>query len=84
MESRVVKTIEEAVEELKRDPTHPVRTQLGGFAVEIRAVAAPAPEKSAAQTFADIGPWVGETTAEILELLARARREGGRRSVPRL
>jgi hypothetical protein len=80
----VARTIEEAVEQLKRDPSQPVRTLIGGLAIEVRAVQAPAPEKSAAQVFEDIGAWAGESTAEILKILSDARREGGRRSVPRL
>lgn len=37
--------------------------------------------RSAAELFAEPGPWAGETTEEILALLAEARRQGGRRTV---
>lgn len=77
----MVKSIEEAVEQLRRDPTQPVRTQLGGLAIEVRAILEPGPEKSAAALFGELGPWSGESTEEMLSLLATARRQGGHRSV---
>jgi len=80
----VVKTIEEAVEQLKRDPSHPVRTRVGDLTIEVRAVVEPPAQKSAAELFAELGPWAGETTEELLEMLAEARRQGGQRAVPEL
>ena len=78
------KTLEELVEQLKPDPSHPVRTQLGGLTIELRAVADPPAGKSAAELFAEVGPWAGETTEGILAILAEARRHGGQRPVPEL
>lgn len=80
----MAKTLEEMVEQLKRDPSHVVRTTVGGLTVELRAVPEPAIPQSAADVFAAIGPWAGETTDEILTILADARRQGGQRSVPEL
>lgn len=77
----MAETIEEVVEQLRRDPGHPVRARLGGLAVEVRAVPERGTQKTAAELFAEIGPWAGETTAEILELLADARRKGAQRPV---
>lgn len=77
----MAKSIEEVVEQLRRDPSHPVRALLGGISVEVRAVPELPSDKTAAELFADVGPWVGETTEEVLALLADARRQGGRRSV---
>lgn len=77
----MAKTIEEVVEQLRRDPSHPVRARLAGLSVEVRAVPDPPSGRSAAQLFAEVGPWAGETTEEILALLAEARRQGGRRTV---
>ena len=78
------KTLEELVEQLKRDPGHPVRTRLGDLTIEVRAVAEPRADKSAADLFAEVGPWAGETTDEILAILAEGRRQGGQRPVPEL
>jgi hypothetical protein len=82
--SAVVKTIEEALEQLKRNPNTPVRTQVGDLTIEVRAVGKGAGERSAASVFAEIGPWEGETTDEVLAILAAARSRGGQRSVPEL
>jgi hypothetical protein len=82
--------LDEAVETLKRDPTHAVRARVDGLTVEIRAVpeglARPlAPgEKSAADVFREIGPWEGETLDELLAFFAETRRRGGSRNVPGL
>jgi len=80
----VSKTLEELVEQLKRDPSHPVRTRLGDLTIEVRAVAEPPAGRSAADLFAEAGPWAGETTEEILAMLAEARRHGGQRPVSEL
>lgn len=80
----MVKTIEEAVEQLRRDPTQPVRTRVGDLTIEVRAVPEPGPQRSAADVFAELGPWEGETTEEILAILAEARRRGGHPRVPEL
>ena len=77
----MVKTIEEVVAQLRRDPSHPVRAQLGDLTVEVRAVSEAPLGRSAAELFAEIGPWEGETTEEILAVLAEARRQGGQRIV---
>ena len=42
------------------------------------------PAGSAAELFAQVGPWAGETTEEILAILAEARRQGGQRQVAEL
>ena len=75
------KTLEEAVEQLKRDPSHPVRATLGGLTVEVRAVSDLPGDRSAAELFAAIGPWAGETTEEILAILTKARGQSGQRTV---
>jgi len=77
-------TLEEVVAQLKRDPAQPVRTKVDDLTIEVRAVVEPEPSRTAADAFAEIGPWGGETTEEILQILAEARRAGGRRSVPEL
>jgi hypothetical protein len=86
-------SLDQALEALKRDPTHPVRARVDDeLTVEVRAVQetpaeprALAPgEKSAADVFHEIGPWEGESLEELLEFFAEARRRGGRRSVPDL
>jgi hypothetical protein len=73
-------SLQEALEALKRDPTHPVRARVDDLTVELRAVTEPAAE-SAADAFREIGPWQGEETLEeLLAFFAGARCQGASRS----
>ena len=78
------KTLEEALWDLRQEPDRPVRARVEGMVVEVRIVAEVAGGRSAADAFAEIGPWQGETTAEIMAILGEARREGSNRGGPRL
>ncbi len=68
-------TLDEVVAQLKKDPGRPVRARVGELTIEVRAVNEQEPARSAADVFAELGPWAGESTEEILRLLADARRE---------
>jgi len=68
-----MRTLEDAVQELKRNPGHPIRASLESLTVEVRVVPSIEADRSAAELFAEIGPWQGESTAEILVFLSRAR-----------
>lgn len=50
--------------------------------IEVRAVVEAAGDRSAADVFAALGPWAGETTDELLVLLSDARRGSGRAVEP--
>ena len=80
----MLKNLEEAVAELKRNQNRPVRARIDDLTVEIHVVHEPATGKTAAELFDEIGPWEGESTEEIMRLLAEARRQGGRREVSNL
>ena len=80
----VRKTLEEALHELRQEPSRPVRARVEGMVVEVRVVPEGAAGRSAADAFAEVGPWQGETTDEIMAILAEARREGSSRGVPKL
>jgi hypothetical protein len=75
----MAETLSDLVRRLKADPTQPVRATVDGLTVEVRALVEQPGPGSAAEAFEKLGPWDGETTEELLELLAAARREGGRR-----
>jgi len=77
-------TLEDALTQLKTDPSHPVQVEVDGLTVELRAVEKPPPGKSVADILAEIGPWEGESTEELIAFLREARREGGQRQVPDL
>jgi hypothetical protein len=80
----VAQTLEQVVEQLRREPGRPIRTAVDGFMVEVRAVPDSPGERSAADVLSAIGPWAGETTEEILTILANARQSSGQRTVPEL
>jgi hypothetical protein len=83
-EVKVAKTLADAIDQLKGDPPRPVRAQVQGLTVEVRVVPQAPAESSAAELFERVGPWAGETTDEILAILADARRKGSRRQVSEL
>ena len=65
--------LDEAVAALRQDPSKPVRAKLGDMTVELRAVNAGDAEQSAADAFAALGAWEGETTDELVILLSERR-----------
>ena len=64
----MAKTIDEALQQLKREPGQPVRAMVEGLTVEVRVVPDLPVTRSAAALFAEIGPWEGETTASKPQL----------------
>jgi hypothetical protein len=72
--------LDQAVEALRRDPTHAVRARVGDLTVEIRAVqeAQPAVERSAADALREVGAWEGETYEELVTLFAGVRQRVSR------
>jgi hypothetical protein len=75
--------LDEAIQALRRDPTHPVLVKVDDWlTVEVRAVEpAEARKRSAADVFREIGRWEGETGAELDALFSRQR---SNRQVPDL
>jgi hypothetical protein len=80
MSTVIAKSLEEAVERLRRDPVHPVEAVVGDLRIEIRVKAPP----SAADLFREVGAWEGETMEELLQRLAEERRRGGSAEPPAL
>ena len=74
--------LDEAIQELKRDPTHPVRVRVDEeLTVEVRAVGEEIPSKTIGDLLREIGPWEGETGAALDALFTR---QPGNRRVPDL
>jgi hypothetical protein len=79
------RTIEEAVAELKRDPAHPIRLMLDGIEVEIRrppeavVIQGVVDQSNLGDRIAAIGPWQGESTEELIEILRSGRYENVRK-----
>ncbi len=76
-------TLDEAVAELRRDPLHSVHARVDGLEVELRVVAADERPGAAEDALGGAGPWVGESTEEILRVMQEFRRDDGREP-PRL
>ena len=72
--------LDEAIQALKRDPTHPVRVRVDEkLTVEVRAVEHGAlPKRSAADAFRELGRWEGETGADFGALFADVRQRSNR------
>ena len=74
--------LDEAIQALKRDPTHPVRVRVDEeLTVEVRAVDDERPSKTIGDLLREIGPWEGETGAALDALFTR---QSGNRRVPDL
>ena len=78
-------TLEEAVAELKRDPAHPVRLVVDGIEIEMRrppttdVIAGAVDQSNLGDRIAAIGPWQGESTDELIEILRRDREDNARK-----
>ena len=74
--------LDEAIQALRRDPTHPVRIRVDAeLTVEVRAVGDEPPSKTIGDLLREIGSWEGETGAALDELFTR---QPGNRRVPDL
>ncbi len=81
-EEKWLTTLDEAVEQLSRDPHHPVRVRIGDLDVELRVVGGGVPAGAGlGDLMAAAGPWEGESTEELIRLL-RARRDEGTSTEP--
>lgn len=75
--------LDQAVEALKRNPTHAVCARVGDMTVEVRAVPdSPAPERTVAEVLREVGPWEGETYEELVALFAGVRQRPPPRLTP--
>jgi hypothetical protein len=75
--------LDEAIQALRRDPTHPVRVKVDdALTVEVRAVESPGPaNKTLGDLLREVGRWEGESGAELDALFTR---QPGNRKVPEL
>jgi hypothetical protein len=72
--------LKEALDALRRDPTHPVRVRVDDqLTVEVRAVEQEAPQQTVGDLLREIGRWEGETGPALDSLFERQQ---GNRGVP--
>jgi hypothetical protein len=83
-EKHIRSSLEEAVADLKRDPSQPVQVRLDGLDVELRIV--PSNETSLGVGFrlAAIGPWEGIALEELDRILREGREAGGSAPAPEI
>ncbi len=67
-------TLDEAVAQLKRDPSHPVRARVDNLDVELRAVPSDQGQEPAEDVMCGAGPWQGESTEELLRIIHEGRK----------
>jgi hypothetical protein len=80
MSATIAKSLEEAIERLRRDPVHPVEAVVDDLRIEVRVK----PLRSAADLFREVGSWEGESTEELWQRLAEERQRGGSGEPPAL
>lgn len=78
------RNIDEAVEEVRRDPARPVRVRIDDLEIEIRVVPSAPTDAGLGDRLAAAGPWEGERVDEILALLREGREHGGSAEAPDL
>jgi hypothetical protein len=84
-EKQIPASLEEAVAQLKRDPSHPVHARVDGLDVELR-VLLPSNETSlgVGSRLAAIGPWEGIALKELDRILREGREAGGSAPAPEM
>lgn len=82
-QSAMRSSLDDALAALRRDPMHPVRVHVEDMDVELRAIRTPSPEVPLGDYLASIGPWEGESTEELLDLLHEGRQTGGSKEPPK-
>jgi hypothetical protein len=82
-QTQISKALEEALAQLRRDPSRPVRAHLDELDVELRAVPPSRRRGPGLGTrMAALGPWQGESTEEIIRILREGRETGGSAEPP--
>jgi hypothetical protein len=78
----IAQSLEEALRELKHDPSHPVHAHVDDLDVELRVVSKP--QMPLGDFMAEGGGWKGESAEEILRILRETRAAGGSSEPPKL
>ncbi len=83
-EKLIPPSLEEAVAELKRDPSHPVHARVDGLDVELRVLPSNETHPGAGSRLAAIGPWEGIALDELDRILREGREAGGSAPAPEM
>ena len=83
-EKLIPPSLEEALAELKRDPSHPVHARVDGFDVELRVLPSNESKTGVGSRLAAIGPWDGIALDELAQILREGRESGGSAAPPEM
>ena len=80
----IPQSLEEAVAELKRDPSQPVHLRIDGLDVELRVLPSTETHTGVGTRLAAIGPWEGIALEDLERILRDSREAGGSTAPPEL
>ena len=83
-EKLIPSSLQEAVAELKRDPSHPVHARVDGLDVELRVLPSNETSLGLGSQLAAIGPWEGIALEELDRILREGREAGGTAPAPEM
>jgi hypothetical protein len=83
-EKLIPPSLEEAVAELKRDPSRPVHARVDGLDVELRALPSNESQPGLGTRLAAIGPWEGVAVDDLMRILREGRESGGSAAPPEM
>lgn len=83
-EKLVPSSLEEAVAELKRDPSQPVRARVDGLDMELRVLPSNETQPGVGTRLAAIGPWEGIALDDLVRILREGRESGGSAAAPEM
>ena len=81
-EKRVPPSLEQAIAQLERDPSHPVQVRVNGLDVELRVVPSNDTSLGVGSRLAAIGPWDGISLEELDRILREDRAASGSAPAP--
>jgi hypothetical protein len=83
-EKLIPPTLEEAVAELKCDPSHPVPARVDGLDFELRIIPSNETQPGVGSRLAAIGPWEGVDLEDLMRILREGRESGGSAAPPEM
>ena len=83
-EKLIPSSLEEAVAELKRDPSQPVRARVDGLDMELRVLPSNENQPGVGTRLAAIGPWEGIALDDLVRMLREGRESGGSAAAPEM
>lgn len=83
-EKDVPKTLEDAIADLKRDPSHPLRLAVSDVEVEMRLVGGGTMNANTSDDVLNGATWHGESAAELIQIIRSGREQDDPGEAPHL